>query len=51
MKPNTFDSKPSPSSYYTFILSIILSCSLFAYKEKNSENSFSFKKFLEIKEL
>ena len=32
MKPDTFDSKPSPSYCYTFILSIILSCSSFAYK-------------------
>ena len=31
MKPNTFDAKLSPSSHYTFILSIILSCSSFAY--------------------
>ena len=32
MKPDIFDSKSSPSSCYTFILSIILSCSSFAYK-------------------
>ena len=31
MKPDTFDSKPSPSSYYTFIHSVVLSCFLFAY--------------------
>ena len=30
MKPDTFDSKPFSSSCYTFILSIILSCSSFA---------------------
>ena len=29
MKSDTFDSKPSPSSCYTFILSVILSCSSF----------------------
>ena len=35
MKPDTFDFKPSPSSCYTYIHSI-LSSSSFAYKEKNS---------------
>ena len=39
MKPDAFDSKRSPSSCYTFLLSVILSCSSFAFKEKNSENS------------
>ena len=32
MKPDTFDTKPSPSSCYTSILSNILLCSSFAYR-------------------
>ena len=32
MKHDIFDPKPSPSSCYTLILSIILSCSALAYK-------------------
>ena len=41
MKPNTFNSKPFPS-YYTFILSAILSCSSFAYIYKNLENGYAW---------
>ena len=43
MKPDTFEAKPSPSSCYIFILSVILSCSSFAYIEKNSENGLAWK--------
>ena len=42
MKPDTFDSKHSPSSCNTFIFSIILSCSWFAYK--NTQKMVQFKK-------
>ena len=44
MKPDTFDFKPSPSYCYSFILSIILSFSSFAYKY--SLKKFQFEKVL-----
>ena len=49
MKPDIFDSKPSPSSCYTFIHSVILSYSSFAYIQRKHRKRFSLRKFLKIK--
>ena len=52
MNTDTFDSKPSPSFSYTFILYIILLCSSFAYIYRKTQKTVQFEKVLknEIKE-